>query len=269
MNKIHIHCFTIIFLLIAKFSFPQTQVTFYTSMGNFVVQLEDKKTPVTTANFIKLVNQKFYDGQIFHRVVKNFVIQGGDPTGTGNGGPGYTIADEFDSLSNVQKTIGMANEGTPHSSGSQFYFNLVNNLSLDHRYSVFGKVISNFVVVQNIGKVIVDSADRPKTKVYMDSLRITAPSGIIEKYQEIFFEAYPNPLKLESTMFIYSINSATAGLIIYNQIGDLVYSGTYFLEEGRNPISLANLTGMNCTKGIYYFVLSEGKNITKQRFIFF
>ena len=101
-----------------------SKVQFYTSQGNFVVQLEDRLAPITSSNFLKLVNQKFYDGIIFHRVMQGFIVQGGDPTGTGTGGPGYSIQDEFhEDLSNVEKTISMANSG-PNSGGSQFFFNM-------------------------------------------------------------------------------------------------------------------------------------------------
>jgi len=158
----------------------QTEITFYTTKGVFVVKMYDTITPITSGNFISLVNAKFYDGIIFHRVINNFMIQGGDPLGTGYGGPGYTIPDEFDStLSNIQKTISMANSG-PNTGGSQFFINLVNNTYLDYNkppltsaHPVFGIVISNFSVVQTIGAVPVNSNNKPLTPVVMDSLRVS------------------------------------------------------------------------------------------------
>jgi cyclophilin family peptidyl-prolyl cis-trans isomerase len=155
-----------------------SKVQFYTSQGNFVVQLEDRLAPITSSNFLKLVNQKFYDGIIFHRVIQGFIVQGGDPTGTGTGGPGYSIQDEFhEDLSNVEKTISMANSG-PNSGGSQFFFNMTNNDFLDFdespsssKHAVFGKVISGYDKVEAISNVSVNSGDRPITDVVIDSIR--------------------------------------------------------------------------------------------------
>ena len=239
-------------------------------MGNFAAQLEDKKTPVTSANFIKLVNQKFYDGLIFHRVVKSFVIQGGDPTGTGNGGPGYTIADEFDSMSNVQKTIGMANDGTPNSGGSQFYINLVHNTFLDKKYSVFGKVISNFIVVQNIGKVPVNGADRPLTNVVMDSLRVSAvlPSGILIEADPGFkFSVFPNPVTDQSFVSIYSGKENLTELIVYNQLGECVFNQMIPLGKGLQKFSFSKLNMLSSSPGIYHIILRNENEFLKQKFV--
>ena len=99
-----------------------SEVMFYTSLGDFTVQTEDRLAPITSKNFLKLVSEKFYDGIIFHRVMQNFIVQGGDPNGTGSGGPGYTIEDEFNlDLSNTERTISMANTGAANSGGSQFF----------------------------------------------------------------------------------------------------------------------------------------------------
>lgn len=155
-----------------------SEVRFYTTQGDFVVQLEDKLAPITSANFLKLVNQKFYDGIIFHRVISNFIIQGGDPLGNGTGGPGYSIDDEFhEDLSNVERTISMANSG-PNSGGSQFFFNMKDNVFLDYnespttsKHAVFGKVISGYDKVQLISNVAVNSSDKPITDVVIDSIR--------------------------------------------------------------------------------------------------
>ncbi|MFQ3336970.1 MAG: cyclophilin family peptidyl-prolyl cis-trans isomerase [Urechidicola sp.] len=155
-----------------------SEVRFYTNKGDFVVELEDKLAPITSSNFLKLVNEKFYDGIIFHRVLQNFIIQGGDPTGTGSGGPGYSIQDEFhEDLSNIEKTISMANSG-PNTGGSQFFFNMKDNTFLDYnespstsKHAVFGKVISGYSIVQTISNVSVNSQDRPLTDVVIDSIR--------------------------------------------------------------------------------------------------
>ena len=118
-----------------------TKIKFETTYGNFVLQLYDKEMPITTGNFKKLVGEGFYDDVIFHRVIKDFMIQGGDPTGTGMGGPGYKIRDEFTRTSideNARGTISMANSG-PNTGGSQFFINLVDNNYLDGKHPVFGK----------------------------------------------------------------------------------------------------------------------------------
>jgi peptidylprolyl isomerase len=135
-----------------------------TSMGNIVLQLYDDM-PVTTGNFKKLVEKGFYDGVIFHRVIDGFMIQGGDPTGTGAGGPGYAIKDEFTRKNrNDRGTISMANAG-PNTGGSQFFINLVNNNYLDKAHPVFGKVIEGMDVVDKIEKVKTNAQDRPLTPV--------------------------------------------------------------------------------------------------------
>jgi len=142
----------------------ENRVLMETSMGNITIQLYDDM-PITTENFVKLVKSGFYNGVIFHRVIDGFMIQGGDPTGTGAGGPGYTIKDEFtDHNRNDRGTISMANAG-PNTGGSQFFINLVNNNFLDSKHPAFGKVIEGMDVVDAIGKVQTDSGDRPVTDV--------------------------------------------------------------------------------------------------------
>ncbi len=137
-----------------------TEVLMETTMGNITIQLYDDM-PVTAGNFQKLVEEGFYNGTIFHRVIKDFMIQGGDPTGTGTGGPGYTIKDEFtDHNRNNRGTISMANAG-PNTGGSQFFINLVDNNYLDKAHPVFGKVVEGMDVVDKIGKVRTNAMDRP------------------------------------------------------------------------------------------------------------
>ncbi len=153
---------------------------FDTSMGTFKVELFEDRMPNTTANFIKLAKDGFYDNTIFHRVIKDFMIQGGDPEGTGMGGPGYTIKDEFvEGLSNVKGTIAMANTGRPDSGGSQFFINLVNNTYLDFdkppstaKHPVFGKVVEGMDVVESIGQVETGANDKPVGDVVIQSITI-------------------------------------------------------------------------------------------------
>ena len=146
-----------------------------TSMGDIVIQLYDDM-PVTTGNFEKLVENGFYNGLIFHRIIDGFMIQGGDPEGTGMGGPGYTIEDEFtDHNKNDRGTISMANAG-PNTGGSQFFINLVDNNFLDEKHPAFGKVIGGMDVVDAIGKVKTDANDRPLTEVKIIEAKIISKS---------------------------------------------------------------------------------------------
>ncbi len=143
-----------------------TKVKLETNHGDIVIELY-KEMPITAGNFEKLVSEGFYDGVIFHRVIDNFMIQGGDPTGTGRGDPGYKIQDEFtktDLDQNNRGTISMANAG-PNTGGSQFFINLVNNNPLDGKHPVFGKVVEGMDVVDKIGKVNTGPGDRPIEEV--------------------------------------------------------------------------------------------------------
>ena len=156
-----------------------TQVILHTTMGDITLQMHDDM-PITTGNFVKLCKEGFYDGVIFHRVIDGFMIQGGDPTGTGMGGPGYTIEDEFGKgHSNIRGTISMANTGRPHSGGSQFFINTVNNTYLDKEdprtpsaHPVFGTVTAGMDVVDKISKVDTDRNDKPRTDVSIISAEV-------------------------------------------------------------------------------------------------
>jgi len=142
-----------------------TTVLLQTTMGEVKIELFDKTMPITAGNFRKLVAQGFYDGTIFHRVIPSFMIQGGDPQGTGMGGPGYTIKDELPANNrNARGTISMANAG-PNTGGSQFFINVVDNRRLDRKHPVFGRVVTGMEIVDAISKTQTDSQDRPRTKV--------------------------------------------------------------------------------------------------------
>ena len=140
-------------------------VLLQTTMGDVKIELLDDTMPITTGNFRKLVEKGFYNGTIFHRVIPNFMIQGGDPEGTGFGGPGYTIKDELPANNrNARGTLSMANAG-PNTGGSQFFINVVDNRGLDRKHPVFGRVVSGMEVVDAITRTPTDSQDRPRTKV--------------------------------------------------------------------------------------------------------
>ena len=159
---------------VAMTSTKETKVKLETNYGDIVIQLYDKEMPGTSANFKKLAESGFYDGVIFHRVIDGFMIQGGDPKGTGMGGPGYNIKDEFTESAldeNNRGTISMANAG-PNTGGSQFFINLVDNNFLDGKHPVFGKVVSGMDVIDAIAKVDVDSNDRPLQKVVIEKASI-------------------------------------------------------------------------------------------------
>ena len=142
----------------------QKLVQLETNMGNITIALA-ADMPITAGNFESLVKKGYYDGVIFHRVINGFMIQGGDPTGTGRGGPGYVIKDEFTkSNRNNRGTISMANAG-PNTGGSQFFINLVNNNFLDAKHPVFGTVVEGMDVVDKIAHVKTDANDRPVTNV--------------------------------------------------------------------------------------------------------
>jgi len=146
-----------------------TKVLLETNFGNITIQLYSEM-PITSGNFEKLVKSGFYNGVIFHRVIDGFMIQGGDPEGTGEGGPGYTIKDEYTHTSldeNLRGTVAMAKSPMPNSAGSQFFINLKYNKFLDNGYSVFGKVVEGMDVVDKIAKVETDGNDKPLKDVKM------------------------------------------------------------------------------------------------------
>ena len=155
----------------AKMANPK--VKFTTTLGTFTAEIYEDKVPKTAKNFLDLVNKGYYDGVIFHRVIANFMIQGGDPTGTGMGGPGYTIPDEFHpSLKHDGKgVLSMANAG-PNTGGSQFFITLVPTPWLDGHHAIFGKIVEGQNVVDMIGVTQTDFRDRPLKKVVMEKVEV-------------------------------------------------------------------------------------------------
>jgi len=150
----------------------QTAV-FETSMGTFKIELYNDLAPNTVKNFTNLIKKKYYDGIIFHRVIDEFMIQGGCPQGTGMGGPGYSIKDEFGKGLKHDKPgkLSMANSG-PDSGGSQFFITLAPCPWLDGKHAIFGHVSEGMDVVEKIGKVPTDSMDRPLKKVVIEKLTV-------------------------------------------------------------------------------------------------
>ena len=149
------------------------KIKFTTNKGVFVAEMFEDKAPLTTKNFIELVEKGFYDGIIFHRVIDGFMIQGGDPTGTGMGGPGYKIKDEFgEGLKHDDEGIlSMANAG-PNTCGSQFFITLAPTPWLNGHHAIFGKVVEGMDVVRLIGVVPTDFRDRPREAVTMEKVEV-------------------------------------------------------------------------------------------------
>ena len=148
-----------------------------TSMGTFSFKFYSEDAPQTVASFIKLSKKGFYDGLIFHRVISGFMIQGGDPEGTGTGGPGYSIKAEFNDNKHVAGTVAMARSASPDSAGSQFYVCLAPTPHLDGQYTVFGQVVDGLDVVLAIGKVKTGRSDRPIDDVVMKKVTIEDPAS--------------------------------------------------------------------------------------------
>ena len=144
-----------------------------TNLGNIEIELFEDKAPITAKNFVTLAEKGFYDDLIFHRVIPKFMIQGGDPQGDGQGGPGYTIKDEFhpDLKHDKPGILSMANAG-PNTGGSQFFITVVPTPWLDGRHSVFGKVLEGQDVVDKISNVERDRYDKPLEDVLIKKIRI-------------------------------------------------------------------------------------------------
>jgi peptidyl-prolyl cis-trans isomerase B (cyclophilin B) len=140
---------------------PMSKATLQTNVGAIVLELHDEDAPKTVENFRKLAGDGFYDGLIFHRIIPDFMIQGGCPEGTGTGGPGYTFEDEFNDHKVVRGALAMANAG-PNTNGSQFFIVTTEAASwLDGKHTVFGTVVDGMDVVDAIESVPSDASDRP------------------------------------------------------------------------------------------------------------
>ena len=158
------------------------------NMGEIKIELDYKNAPISSANFVSLVNKGFYDGLTFHRIIKGFMIQGGCPLGNGTGGPGYSIKGEFRSngvnnqLSHKRGVISMARAMNPNSAGSQFFICDKDDLFLDGQYAAFGHVIEGMDVVDKIASVKTGFQDRPLNKVVIEkALSVEEPEPKFEK----------------------------------------------------------------------------------------
>lgn len=179
---------------------------FVTSEGEFVTELYYQKAPMTVGNFVALAEgnhpkvdeeykgEKFYDSIIFHRIIDGFMIQGGDPTGTGQGGPGYKFPDEFNpELTHEKGVLSMANAG-PGTNGSQFFITLVPTPHLDGKHSVFGKLVEGEAVVDSIGKVETTPRDKPVKDVVIETVNILRKGSDAKAFDAV--EAFKNGVEL-------------------------------------------------------------------------
>ena len=256
----------VLLLTFATGIYGQTEVTFYTSKGNFSVSLNDSLMPITTGNFISLVNSKGYDGKTFYRVISNFVIQGGYRTNTPP-----AIPDEFDStgvLSNRRWKIAMANSG-PNTGSSEFFINLKDNLFLDYdkppltsAHPVFGSVSSGWTTVSDIGLVATDPNDQPLIPVVMDSLRVTSSPLDLKHYslEKAPSVVYPNPISGNSILAISAAQSETIGLKLFDHSSRLLLDQNIWLTEGDNQINLTELGLDHLPKGSYLLHIDRPGN---------
>ena len=149
-----------------------TAATLETNHGSIGLELYDEDAPKTVENFLKLARDGFYNGVVFHRVIENFMIQGGDPTGTGAGGPGYQFEDEINKHRVERGALAMANAG-PNTNGSQFFIVTADACPwLDGLHTVFGKVTAGMEVVDDISHVDTDMQDRPVSEVRIESVAV-------------------------------------------------------------------------------------------------
>ena len=151
--------------------------TLQTNHGPIAVELFPADAPKTVENFVKLARDGFYDGLIFHRVIPDFMIQGGDPTGTGSGGPGYSFEDEFNQHNVERGALAMANAG-PNTNGSQFFVVTADSCPwLDGKHTVFGKVTSGLDVVDTISELPSDARDKPNEDAIIERIEIADDSS--------------------------------------------------------------------------------------------
>ncbi len=157
-------------------------VTIHTDHGDMVIELYRDVAPAHADSFVALTNKGFYNGLTFHRIVDNFMIQGGDPSGNGTGGPGYSLPAEFSDLPHLEGTLSMARRADPNSAGSQFFIVLARARNLDNQYTVFGHLLKGYDVLRKIGKLPVKpgpggEVSSPVETVYMREVYVSDKDG--------------------------------------------------------------------------------------------
>ena len=242
----------------------QSQATYYTSKGDFTVELREDLVPITANNFIDLVNVGFYDFNLWHRIVPGFVIQGGDPTGTGFGGPGYSIPDEFhpNLNHNVKGILSMANAG-PNTGGSQFFITLAPQPQLNNSYSVFGEVISGMATVDSIAATPLNQNGDPVFPPVTDSIRITFTPVSIDPAAEpasaILGGCFPNPFS-EQAMITFGLRTpASPTLVILDSQGRRMRTlelGPMTAGDHRVDFDGRDDAGNLLSQGLYFYQLN-------------
>lgn len=241
---------------------------FETSMGSFTCRLDAAEAPLTCANFVGLAegsqywmssdgavkSAPFYDGLIFHRVIDGFMIQGGDPLGTGAGGPGYAFPDQISTnlTHHAGGVLSMANSG-PDSNGSQFFITLAPTTWLDGKHAVFGEVMDGMNVVSNIGAVAVDGNDRPLTNVVMDTIQILRVGSAAEAFDpadQPLPDVSPLHLSITNTlsgMEVVATTSSQCELTVYatTNLLDWEPSAQRYIPQAEGDWSVPASTNLN------------------------
>ena len=225
-----------VFLLIPGLLSARIFARWHTSMGSFTAELYDEIVPITAHNFRDLANAGFYNNLIFHRVIEGFVIQDGCPYGTGTGGPGYTIPDEFSPLLNHNEAgiLAMARTSAPNSAGSQYYFTLAPTPHLNGGYAVFGKCIEGLEYILGIGSVLTDANDRPIIPVDIYQVRMLdlTIGEIYPPEDEVIVLDTVTP-----QMFVCEAYTQSAELSFTWYVDNELQSETSFLFETTFPVA--------------------------------
>lgn len=255
--------FTLVLLFTVQTAQSQSVARFYTSYGDFDVELREDLVPITANNFIDLCNQEFYDFVIWHRVVPGFVIQSGDPLGTGFGGPGYTIQDEFHpSLTHNSKGIlSMANSG-PNTGGSQFFITLAPAPNLNNLHAVFGEVISGINTVDSIAGTPLNGNGSPVFPPVNDSIRIiSSPVGIdhpISETRAALGGNFPNPFSGQTMITFGLMDAGEASIVILDATGRMIRTlDAGFLDAGDHRLTwdAKDGFGQDVNAGLYFYQL--------------
>jgi peptidyl-prolyl cis-trans isomerase A (cyclophilin A) len=245
----------------------ELRAKFNTTEGTFEVKLFHNEVPVTVSNFVELARKGFYDGLVFHRVIPNFMIQGGDPKGNGTGGPGYTFADEFHASLKHSKPgiLSMANSG-PNTNGSQFFVTVKETPHLDNRHSVFGEVVSGFDVVKKISEVK-STNDRPDKDVKITKLEIIGdwfkPTSV-KKSKELTQDDIKNVSRKPVEALVGKIGEAQGfGKVVQVTFNDGMGRGEQF--QVRYSVNYAKSKG---AQFMGLFTVKDGKTPELQQFQF-
>ena len=237
---------------------------FQTSKGNMIVKFEDKDAPVTVANFVGLAEGKienkskamgvpFYDGTIFHRVIKDFMIQGGDPKGTGMGDPGYKFDDEKNSLQHTGKGIlSMANSG-PNTNGSQFFITEVATPWLDGKHTIFGKVVNGLETVDTIANVEKGAQDKPKTDIVLQKVSVFSKGDEYKNYD-------PAKTFAEGKIKIAETNKA----MMEKMEADKKKKEEEFAANQQKLVDDMKATMQSTPSGLYYKITKKTDGVSPQ-----